>query len=196
MRQFVRKTTKSSGNSQVGPTDPEESDPGVSDADNRRTKHRVLHTFTSWGAVDHDCSSEGQRAEHQHNAELAPDDVSEDHYEMIDLQQSSRQQRLFEAMLKRKVRMEQAVLSVNQGMGDWLCADSESNLLMQEAVGYTAPTEKRSAVSDKQNSWSHLTNNSKNSPQFPRERSFLINSEDYGFVLPGGTDSDEDSTIF
>ena len=198
---FVRKTTKSSGSSKVGPTDPEESDPGSlhpgsSDADNKRTKHRVLHTFQSWGAVDHDCSSEGQQAEHQYNAELSPDDISKDHYEVIDLQQSSQQQRLFEEMLKRKVRMEQAVLSVNQGMGEWLRADSESSLLRQEAVGYTVPSGKRSAASDKHNSWSHLTTNSKNSPQFPRKRSFPVNSEDYNFVLPGCTDSDEDSSIF
>ena len=124
--------------------------------DSRKSRHKIVHAFEVWGAKD---KAGGESEELQHEGNHEPSSVSVDResvpghlHELVDMEHSEehRVAELIQVLLKRRVRMEQELaqgmhllhtMRMNSpGPGDWMRADSESNLVSQDDVGYQYQT--------------------------------------------------------
>lgn len=121
--------------------------------DSKKSRHKIVHDFEVWGAKDKaegdDEELEQREARHHQSAESLDRDSLHSHlHEVVDMEQSEEHRvgELVQVLLKRRVRMEQELaqgmhllhtMRMNPpGSGDWMHADSESNLVSQENVGY------------------------------------------------------------
>ena len=125
--------------------------------DIKKPRHKIVHEFEVWGAKDKG-ESRNEELEHredhhdQSSVSIGHESLQSHLHEVVDMEQSEehRVAELVEVLLKRRVRMEQELaqgmhllhtMRMNPpGSGDWMRADSESNLVSQENVGYQNPT--------------------------------------------------------
>lgn len=125
--------------------------------DTKKPRHKIVHEFEVWGAKDKGESRDEElehREDHhdQSSVSIGHESLHSHLHEVVDMEQSEehRVAELVEVLLKRRVRMEQELaqgmhllqtMRLNPpGSGDWMHADSESNLVPQENVGYQYPT--------------------------------------------------------
>lgn len=123
--------------------------------DTKKPRHKIVHEFEVWGAKDKSRDEELEHREDHHDqssVSIGHESLQSHLHEVVDMEQSEehRVAELVEVLLKRRVRMEQELaqgmhllhtMRMNPpGSGDWMRADSESNLVSQENVGYQYPT--------------------------------------------------------
>ena len=121
--------------------------------DSKKSRHKIVHDFEVWGAkakADGEDEELEQREARCHRSveSLDRDSLHSHLHEVVDMEQSEEHRvgELVQVLLQRRMRMEQELaqgmhllhtMRANlPGPGDWMHADSESNLVSQENVGY------------------------------------------------------------
>lgn len=180
--------------------------------DSKKSRHKIVHDFEVWGAKD---KAEGEdkeleRGEDHHvqsSVSMDRESLHSHQHEVVDMEQSEehRVAELVQVLLKRRVRMEQElaqgmhllhVMRMNSpGPGDWMHADSESNLVSQDNVGYqTVERHKPASTNGKKCSHSttvHCTHHT-TSPAVPNLHLARANSqrvEGMNLMRPAYSDS-------